>query len=154
MNFTGKTEIQANINATFAAFADFDAFERSVRRSGGKIERVDGLTTPGPGMMWRVVADYRGKPRKIDIDLKDYEPPESLLFSASSTGFDATIMIELSPLSGKETRARIVTEITARSIAARLLLQSARLTKGKLNKRFRPRFRKFGDEMTQRILSA
>ena len=69
-------------------------------------------------------------------------------------GFDATIMIELSPLSGKETRARIVTEITARSIAARLLLQSARLTKGKLNKRFRQRFRKFGDEMTQRILSA
>lgn len=154
MNFTGRTEIKANINATFAAFADFEAFERSVRRSGAEIERVDELTTPGPGMMWRIVADFRGKTRKIDVELKDYDPPEALLFSGVSTGFDAEIKIDLIPLSGRETRARISADITARSLAAKLILQSARLTKGKLNKRFRERFRRFGDEMTQRIRTA
>ncbi len=154
MKFSGKTEIQASLNDIFAAFADFDAFEKYATKSGAEVSRIDDLISPGPGMIWDSRFEYRGKRRKATIELIDYNPPESLNFSAVADGFDAVMRIELIRLSAKETRARITFEVQAKSIAARLVLQSARLTKNRLNKRFRERLHRFGHDLEQRIQSA
>ncbi len=98
-------------------------------------------------------ADIRGKPRHIEVALKDYGP-EQFDFGVFSSGFDANVLIELIPLSGKETRARIKYEIKAKSLSAKLTLQSARLTKSSLNKSFRQRLHNLGQDMEEWMKTA
>ncbi len=151
MKFTGKTDVKADLDAAFGAFADFDAFERQALRSGAKISRTDDLTEPGPGMMWDVALEFRGKTRKIGVELVDYDPGNCLDFEASADGFDATIEVDLESLPDQKTRATISFDVRARTLAARLALQTARLTKGSLNKRFRSRVQRIGKEIDARI---
>jgi carbon monoxide dehydrogenase subunit G len=151
MKFTGKTDLEANLNATFTAFSDFESFERQVLRSGAKIARTDDVTAAGPGMMWDVEIDFRGKTRKIKVELVDFEDPNRLCFEATAEGLDAMIEVDLTPLSGRQTRANVAFDITAKTLAAKLTLQTARLTKGTLNKRFNRRLHRFGREMERRI---
>jgi carbon monoxide dehydrogenase subunit G len=154
MKFTSKTDLEANLNATFAAFSDFETFERQVLRSGASIARTDDVTVPGPGMMWDVAMEFRGKPRKIKVELVDFDDPNRLCFEAKTEGFDAVIEVDLTPLSGRQTRANVAFDIVAKTLAAKLALQTARLTKGTLNKRFNRRLHRFGREMEQRIKTA
>jgi hypothetical protein len=151
MKFTDKTDIEANLNDTFTAFADFETFERQVLRSGAKIARTDDLTENGPGMMWDVVLEFRNKERKIKVELVDYDSPNLLEFEGSADGFDAIILVELSPLSSRQTRANISFNLQANTLAAKLMLQTARLTKSTLNKRFSRRLHRFGRDLEQRI---
>ncbi|MFT6696909.1 MAG: hypothetical protein ACJAXU_002417, partial [Paracoccaceae bacterium] len=136
MKFADKTDLEANLNDTFMAFADFETFERQVLRSGAKIARTDDLTENGPGMMWDVGLEFRGKERKIKVELVDHDAPNLLEFEGSADGISAVILVELSSLSGRQTRANVSFDLQAKSLAAKLLLQTARLTKSKLNKRF------------------
>jgi len=154
MKFTGKTDINAPLNATFGSFADFESFERHARRAGAEVQRIDDLVSPGPGMIWKVRAEVRGKPRKIEIELMDYDAPNALHFTATTTGYDAVIDVVLTPVTGRQTSASITVVVKPNTLAARLILQSARLTKGTLNKRFRKGLQKFGKNMEDRIQSA
>ncbi len=154
MKFSGKTEIEASLTTTFAAFADFDAFERDATRAGTRVARTDDLSSPGPGMMWDIQAEFRGKPRKIEAELVDYDPPNSLDFKAVTSGFDATVRVDLVPLSARQTRAQISFDIRPTSLAARLMLQSARLAKGRLARKFHQRLARFGRDLEKRIQSA
>jgi len=151
MKFSGKTDINAPLNATFAAFADFGAFEKLAVRSGVEVARTDDMSAPGRGMMWDIRANYKGKTRKITAELVDYDPPNSLDFAAQTGGFNATIRVELAALSARQTRAFIVFDIRATTLTARIALQSARLAKGKLSKRFKSRLRRFGQDLQDRI---
>jgi uncharacterized protein YndB with AHSA1/START domain len=144
MKFTGQTEVAAPLNQVFEAFADFESFQRIAMRSGAEIERVDALAEPGRGMTWRVRAELRGKPRRFDVELTDYEPPDMLLYLAKSEMFEVEMKIDLVRLSARETRANLTVDVTPKTIAARLLLQSARLTKSSINKRLRTGMRKLG----------
>ena len=154
MKFTSKTDLNASLNATFAAFADFEAFERQGLRAGAEIERIDDLVTPGPGMMWRVKAEYRGKMRRLEIELVDYDPPNMLKFRAASDLLDAEIKIDLIALSAKKTRAAVDVNVAAKSLSGRLLLQTARLAKGNLNRRFASGLNRFGVFLENRIAQA
>lgn len=154
MKFTSKTDLNASLNATFAAFADFEAFERQGLRAGAEIERIDDLVTPGPGMMWRVKAEYRGKMRRLEIELVDYDPPNMLKFRAASDLLDAEIKIDLIALSAKKTRAAVDVNVAAKSLSGRLLLQTARLAKGNLNRRFASGLDRFGTFLENRIAQA
>lgn len=154
MKFSGKTDIDATLNAAFAAVADFGAFEKLAIHAGAGVARTDDMAMPGCGMMWDIRLNYRGKARKIVAELVDYDPPEVLDFATSTSGFNATIRVELLALSQRQTRAVVILDIRARSLAARLALQSGRLVKARLNKRFKARIHKFGQEVQARIQSA
>lgn len=154
MIFTNKTDIAANINAVFAEFADFEMFERYGLRSGAEVTRTDDLSSPGKGMMWNIRMPYRGKTRRIALELADYDPPNSLDFVAEADGFDAAIRVDLVPLSGRQTRVTVVLDITAKTLTAKLALQSARLTKSALNKRFRKRLNRFAKTVEDRCNTA
>ena len=150
MKFTGQTDIKASLNQTFEAFADFESFQRIAMRQGVEVERADALATPGRGMTWRVRADFRGKTRRFDVELWDYEPPDMLLYTASSDMFDVTMRNELARLSAKETRVNLTIDVTPKSIAARLILQSARLTRSALNARLKKGMQRLGDRIEKR----
>lgn len=154
MIFTGKTDLEATLNAAFAEFADFEMFQKQALHAGARISRTDDLTSPGPGMMWDAELEFRGKMRKFTVELVDYDPPNSLNFEAKSEGLDATIDIALLPLSSRQTRAIVTFDVKPRTLATKLVLQSARLTRGTINKRFNRRLARFGAEMEKRIKQA
>jgi hypothetical protein len=154
MKFSAKTDINAGLNAAFAGIADFDAYERFALRAGAEITRVDALTTPGPGLMWALRIVFRGKVLKINIELMDYDPPNMLQFTGGSDGYEADVRVELMALSARETRVTVSADVKPKTLAARLVLQSARLTKGALNKRFRRRIVQFGTELESRVRNA
>ncbi len=154
MKFSGKTEINASLNDSFAAFADFQYFENHARRSGVEIARVDDLASPGPGMMWEMRIRFRDKFPRVQMELVDYTPPETLDFTARSGGMNMTMRVELIALAPRRTRAVVTLDVRASSLGARMLLNSARLTKGRLTRRFRQRVEKFGRLLEQRISSA
>jgi len=154
MKFTNKTDINASVNDTFAGLADFEHFERQALRSGAEVARVDALGRPGQGMIWALRFVFRGKVQKINAELVDYDPPNMMVFSGVSDSFDAVVQFDLLALSARETRVTVSIDMKPKSLAARLILQSARLTKGSINKRFRNRLNRFGTELENRIRSA
>jgi len=151
MKFTGKTEIEATLNDTFAAIADFEMFENHARQSGAKVARVDDLTSPGPGMMWDIRTKIRDRNLRIQMELVDYDPPETLDFLGSTGGMDLALTIGLVPLTARRTRVAVTLDVKPRSLSARMLVQSARVTKGRLTRRYRDRIERFGQLLEARI---
>jgi len=154
LKFSAKTDIQAPLNATFEALADFEFYERRARRGGTNVARADDLARPGRGMRWDIKVEYKGKIRGLLAELTDYDPPESLDFAATLSGFDATLRVDLIALSARETRLDLALEVRANTLPARLTLQGARLARGKLVKQLRVRLEKFGRDVHDRVQSA
>jgi len=139
MKFLGTTTINATLNETFARFADFEYFTKLARQSGTKIRRVDTLASPGPGMSWGADVKFRGKKRNLGIELVDYDPPNALFFKVTVSGIETSFVIDLKRQKKTLTQATITAELAATTLAARLLLRSAKLTKKAMDKRFSAR---------------
>ncbi len=154
MKLSGKTAINASLNETFAAFADFEFFENSAINSGARVRRVDALSSPGPGMKWESFVELRGITKKLSVELLDYDPPNRLDYQAVSAGFMAEIQVELSRKNARKTGAKISLDISAQTLATRLLLKTARLTKGRWQDRLKARVATIGREIEARIDTA
>lgn len=154
MKLSTREDIEAPLDVVFADFADTDAWERAVLRRGAEITRVDRLGAFGPGMAWVVTFAYRGKPRKVTVKLAEVEAPNMLGFQFSAASFEGTFSLEFMALSARRTRVAFATEIKPRTLAARLLLQSAKLAKGKVERRFETRIAQLCNEIEERHRAA
>lgn len=139
MRFSTQEDIETPIEYAFGQLSDFGAFERVVLRRGAEVTRIDTLSEPAPGMMWDARVTLRGRRRRIRTELSEFTPPGLMLFEAQSEGFDATFRVELLALSRRRTHVVVTLDLRPRSITARLLLQSARLAKNKLNRSYKKR---------------
>ncbi len=138
MKFSTREDIEAPIDHVFAEMSDFDAFQRRAMRHGGQVERLD----DGPikqGSHWDIAFSYRGRDRRMQAELTEIEPPHHYVVVATSDGMTITTEVELVALSRGRTRIAIGMDLRAKSLTARLLLQSMKLAKGKLTKRFKAR---------------
>jgi hypothetical protein len=150
MKFSTREDIGASAEEVFVAVTDFAGFERAALRRGAEVQRIDRLTQPAVGMSWSGRFPYRGKTRKAVLDLTDYTPNERLGLHALSDALDITMALSLLALSRTRTRLGVELEIRPRTLAARVLLQSARLGKGSLDKRFQARVRGFATDLERR----
>ncbi|WP_372837641.1 SRPBCC domain-containing protein [Phaeovulum sp.] len=139
MKFTAREDIEAPIEAVFAAMTDIAALELVAMRRGVQLRRLDALKALGPGMSWEVGFRYRGKTRQMVGKIASLEAPERLVFEASAQGYEVTMSITLLALSRKRTRIEAEMEVRPRSVSARLLLQSARLGRPALQRRYADR---------------
>jgi len=139
MQFTSVQDINAPLEFVFLQLSDFESYEAYAMRIGAQIERRDELTTTKAGMIWNFVGELRGKMRDIDIELTTFSRPSDLAFHCTSSGIKADIKIRAMPLTKKQTRIKIATDIRPRSIPARLIMQSARLAKNSLNRKYNHR---------------
>jgi hypothetical protein len=73
-----------------------------------------------------------------------------LVVTGTSPNLGGNCTVDLVALSRSTTRMSVRLEITAQSMAARLLLQSLRLAKGSLNKRFDTAIADFARSMGER----
>ena len=150
MEFVSKEDIDAPIQQVFEMLTDFESFERAALRRGAEIQRADDLQEPGPGMAWDISFMMREKLRNARLSLTEFDPPNGMVFSAADKGLEGVIGLELVALSRTRTRLVLRINLSATTLPARLLLQSLKLGKNKLETKFRLRMADFITELEER----
>ena len=139
MKLTSRQDIEAPVAFVFDALTEFQAWERAALRRGAEVARTDRLTSTAAGLSWMIKFAYRGKERRLALRLIQMERPSMLGFSGTGASLDGHANIDLMALAGRRTRISVTVEVRARTIGARLILQSLRLTKTRINRRFAER---------------
>ena len=139
MRFTTKQDIEAPIAEVFRIMTDFDVWERAMMRRGIEVARMDKLTTPAAGMRWASKFSFRGKPQAIEIEMTQMEAPGLLRFAGVAQSMEGLGSTELMALSSNRTRMHVVMDVTPRSMTARILMQSLRLARARLDRSFAQR---------------
>ena len=150
MKFKTREDIEAPMSHVFGAVSDFDGFERQALRRGAEVRRLDNLTRPGVGMGWDIAFGFRGKRREVQIELVEFTPPTRMLFDSRMTGMRGHMGVELMALSRTRTRLELEIELKPETLAARLLVQSIKLARGAVDKRFQLRVAEFAKGVEER----
>ena len=141
MQFKTHQDIQAPIDYVFGRITNFDAYERQAFRHGAHVVRLDpgGLDTVGSA--WDVAFTYRGKDRELRASVTALNEPSELGIHTVVKGLTSNTTATLIPLSQQTTRVEVKIALAAKSLSARLLLQSLKLARSTLNGRFEKRVR-------------
>ena len=154
MKFSSKQDIEAPLDFVWQELTDFEHFERMAVRRGAEVERIDHLKRAGAGMGWRLRFAFKGKPRKILLRIAEMSPPNALDFDLDSPSVAGGIRLELLALAPKRTRLTVVADTRPKTIAARLLIQSLRLVKGRTQRKLDGQMGKFAKMIEERWLES
>lgn len=146
MHFSTTEVIHAPREAVFAAVSDFEGFERQITRAGGSLTRT-GL--PGPDTRWHGTFSFRGTRREFTSQVADWTPPGGYRLASETGGLHALIDVRCIAMDADTTRLEILVDLTARTLTARLLLNSLKLMRSQMNTRFKKRIQKFGDSIAR-----
>ena len=136
MEFQAKEDIEAPIDRVFAALSDINGIERQALRRGIKVRRITPHDAPEAGMRWNAGFKFRGRDMTADVLLARFDAPEAMMFEGQSGGLDTTFQIDLTALSPGRTRMAITAALLPRTLSARLLVQSLKLAKGRVTRKF------------------
>ena len=150
MKFSTKEDIDAPIDAVFDMLCDFEMFERAAMRRGAEVQRTDTTIVPGVGMGWRGTFNMRGKRREVDIEITTFDKPNEMVFACSSQGLLTLLTTELVALSKNRTRIMMSVDVKPLNLSARLLVQSLKLAKTSLTKKYKLRAADFVNAMEER----
>ena len=92
----------------------------------------------------------RGKPREAAIAVTGFDAPNEIVLGSGLQGMEVETRIELVALSRSQTRLGIKADLTPTTLAARLMVQSLRMARGKLDKRFKARVADYARELGDR----
>ncbi len=151
MKFSSKQDIEAPLDFVWQELTDFAHFERMVVRRGAEVERLDHLKQPGTGMGWRLRFAYKGKPRKVLLRIAEMTPPSALDFDLDSPSIAGGIRVELLQLAPRRTRVMLASDVRPKTIAARLVIQSLRLVKGRTQAKLDAQMGKFAKMIQVRL---
>ena len=154
MIFETKEDINAPLEQVFPCVSDFAGFERSALRRGADIKRLDNLTRDGAGMMWDIKFNLRGKRRELQLELVQFDAPDSMKFHTRSAGIKGVMSVDLIALSRSATRLNITLEMQASNLTGRLMLQSLKLARSSIANRVSARLEEFARATEARIRSA
>ena len=152
MKFSTREDIEAPIDSVFEMLCDFEGFERSAMRRGAEVQRVDRLTAPGVGMMWQTVFDMRGKRRQMQVEMVTFDRPNDIIVESTSPGLVGQMSFELMALSRNRTRLNVALEVKPLTLSARLLVQSMKLAKASLTRKYKLRIGEYAKGMEERYV--
>ena len=150
MKFVAHEDVEAPIEFVFDQVSDFAAIERSVLRRGAEVQRVDDLEERRPGMQWDVAFDLRGKRREMQLELTELDRPNGMVIASRSPNMAGQMVLDLVALSRSRTRINTEIDVSPKTLAAKLLVQSMKLAKGNLTKRFRQRVAEYAKDLEDR----
>lgn len=150
MEFTSKEDINATIEEVFAILSDVDAIERQALRRGIDVRRTSAHTAPGAGMSWNAVFQFRGRKRSTEITLSEFDAPNQMIFDSVTGGLEARFSVDLMQLSKAHTRVTTHAVLSPKTLSARLLVQSMKLAKAKINRKFAVRMAQFARDVEER----
>jgi carbon monoxide dehydrogenase subunit G len=151
MKLIRNEDVEAPVAFVYAALSDFDHWERAAMRRGAEVTRLDTLASPGPGMTWNVGFDFRGRRRIVDLRLAGMEPSQMMAFSGQGTSMNGRALLDLVEMGPKRTRIAFTVEVEARTLAARLLLQSLKFASTRVNRSFQARTAQLAADIEDRF---
>lgn len=154
MKFTAKEDLEAPIEKVFAHVSDFETLERAALRRGAEVQRTDSLLKKGPGMRWSADFMARGRQRHLNIEMTTFSPPNNMRFHSVAQGLETVLLIDLVALSPARTRLSIDLNLKPNSIPARLLVQSLKLARTNLTRKFNLRLADYARDLEERIRRA
>ncbi|WP_095589477.1 SRPBCC family protein [Actibacterium ureilyticum] len=154
MKFSTREDINLPADAVFSAVSDFHKFERAALRRGAEVARTDNLDQPGVGATWLSQLTYRGRHRDITSELTAFDAPERMVIDIRSRGLRGDFLVQLIPLSPRRTRLMVQLELRPRTLGVRVFLQSLRLAKSSLNKRFKRAVAEFARDLESQAARA
>lgn len=149
MKFSTREDIEAPIEHVFARVTDFQSFERQALRRGADVQRLDSSLVPMEGSAWQFSFKFRGKDRKMKASIAKMDAPNLLKFETIASGIHGMSTIELVALSLNRTRFSIEIDLTPQGLSARLLLQSLKLAKTNLSRKFKLRVADFAEDVEE-----
>ena len=150
MKFSTKEDLEIPIDDSFQMLSDFDGFERAILRHGADVSRTDKMSSAGVGMVWNARATVRGKKREFVVKMVEFDRPNQMLFEVTTKNMAATFLVELVAMSRTRTRMRVDLDARPQTLSARLLMQSAKLARNKLNRRYKTRIAHFASDLEDR----
>ena len=150
MKFSAREDIEAPIGDVFDILSRFDSHERSAIRRGIEVQRRAGGTESGAGLEWESRFEARGRMREVHTRLTRYDPPSLMRFESLSNGMEGTVVLELLALSPRRTRLGVDIDLRARTLTARLFLQSLKLGRKSLMQKFRLKLEQFAKTVEER----
>ncbi len=150
MRFTTRHDLELPAATVFAGLTDFAVFERVALRRGAEVTQLAGGSPAGVGRSYRILFRFRGRPRELITEIVQVDAPNVVSSVGRFGGYVGTLTFELSPLQPGRTRLRADMEVKARTLTARVMLQSLRLAKGSLMERYRARIQTLCRQIEQR----
>lgn len=150
MDFSSSEDIAAPIDFVFRQITDFAGFERSIMRRGADVERLKGGDAPVVGAKWRVTFRLRGTERTVKAELTEVDDPNMIRLAIDSKNIEGGLVVELVPLSRARTRLNIKLDLKPKTLSARLVFQSMRLTRQRSLGRFKALVAGFAEDAEAR----
>lgn len=135
MIFETREEVDIPRDFAFSRFADFTRYEKTARHYGADIRRVNGFTEISEGCAWRGSAVVRGTTRGVEAKITRLNPPEHAQMSTVVGGMAITVDMFFEELGPGKTLLRVTSQLKATTLAARLILQSVKLTRRKIQRK-------------------
>lgn len=136
MKFSTRQDTDLSSDELFHLISDFEQIERLIARRGARIARINPAREPGAGMAWEISFDWRGRKRDLRLDVIRFDRPEIVTLEGRSEQFDILIDMRVIALTRSKARLQFELDLRPRNMKARLLLQTAKLGKAQLDRRF------------------
>jgi len=129
MKFETIEEVDAPQDFTFARFTDFLRYENLARNYGADLRRVGGFAEVSEGATWRGSIPIKGRTRGVEAVVSRYSPCDYTRIDTDVGGMKVVFEMRFEELPGEKTKLVAVTELQAKTLAARLIIQSAKLAR-------------------------
>lgn len=135
MKFSTHEDVSLSASDLFAAISDFSRFELVLRSRGVEVNR----TGEAGAQAWHVRFDWRGAERNIDLMLVSVTPTERVELAGRSDMFELNIVMAVAELAPGRSRFSFDVQARPRGMSARLLMQTAKLNRAKIDRKFAKR---------------
>lgn len=139
MKFSTREDIDAPLSTVYQAVTDFDAFERQMLRRGVEVSRDETRPLDEIGACWTARFAWKGRSHDVEAELVALDPDQGYAIESRSGGIVCLAVVDLVALSRTRTRLLVSLDLKPSTLSSRLMIQSLRLAKGSLNRRFKSR---------------
>ena len=149
MKFSTRKDTELPAEQLFTALTDFERLERILSRRGAAVTRRDPAQQPVVGAGWEIGFDWRGRRRDLRLDVAEIAAPERLTLTGLSEAFDLTVGLTVVALSRQRSRVIFEAEVKPRNMRARLMLQTAKLGRAQIDRKFETGVSRLLEELTK-----
>lgn len=154
MKLTAKSDLDVPINFVFGCLSDHATWEASAAERGIEIERPDGTPQWGPDAAWILRLYFRGRSIKMLMVLKESVPNDHLAYTFQANQLEGEFVLSIMALSPRRTRLNLALDVQPKTIAARLFLNTLRLTRGRVTAGLDARIRRIAGRIQDRYLTS
>jgi|GEM_PF-1062500 len=147
MKFISKGDVEAPTDFVFDDMTDYESWEQTVRKRNTQLTRSPGPVVPGT--TWDARFRLRGRDRDMVVTLLSETPERQILLSIGDSSLDVDVSADLIGLTPQTSRVAITIHLRPRNLAARLLTQSLRLARTKIQHQLDWRVAGWADDLSR-----